>query len=236
MTKQILRLHIRWIRGHSGDVGNGIADRLADEGTRRELQHRWWRRCPLSVGWDEEGFIKKVVSIQRETTVDGLVQRISQNGYCVAQARSGTGDTRNCHRHISHCMESREAWESRPQKNHDPMWPEVRRLGVERRCEKDPMKTRQLFFALNRARSLMRRKQTVLNFKKAVEAGAPPRLQGPPPPTRPPILEKLGADGTTERVEDFGGCTSIVHQHFMELFTDPMQKEIPEWMWRRWPQ
>ena len=35
-----------------------------------------------------------------------------------------------------------------------------------------------------RARQLMRRKQT------AVEAGAPSRLQGPPPPTRAPILEK----------------------------------------------
>ena len=47
VTKQRLRLHIRWIRGHLGDVGNCIADRLADEGSRRELQHRWWRRCPL---------------------------------------------------------------------------------------------------------------------------------------------------------------------------------------------
>ena len=69
VTKQRIRLHTRWIRGHSGDVGNGIADRLADAGTRQESQHRWWRRCPLLGGWDEEGFIKKVVSIQRETTV-----------------------------------------------------------------------------------------------------------------------------------------------------------------------
>ena len=61
--------HIRWIRGHSGDVVNGIADRLADAGTREESQHRWWRRCPLLGGWDEEGFIKNVVNIHRETTV-----------------------------------------------------------------------------------------------------------------------------------------------------------------------
>ena len=64
LTKQRMRLHIRWIRGHSGDVENGIADRLADAGTRQESQHRWWRRCPLLGGWNEEGFIKKVVSLQ----------------------------------------------------------------------------------------------------------------------------------------------------------------------------
>ena len=71
LTKERRRLHIRWIRGHSGDVGNSIADRLSDAGTRQERQHRWWRRTPLSGGWDEEGFIKKVVSVQREreTTV-----------------------------------------------------------------------------------------------------------------------------------------------------------------------
>ena len=86
--------------------------------------------------------------------------------------------------------------------------------------------------ALCRARQLMRRTQTDLNFKKAVEAGAPSRLQGPPSPTRAPILEKLGAVFTTEKVEDLDGRTSIVHQHFME--SDPRQKEISEWIWQRW--
>ena len=70
----------------------------------------------------------------------------------------------------------------------------------------------------------MRRKQTDLNFKKA---GAPSRLQVPPPSTRAPILEELGRDGTTERVQDLQGRTDIVHKHFKELFT--------EWMWQRWP-
>ena len=60
VTKERIRLHIRWIRGHSGDVENSIADRLAGAGARQELQHRWWRRTPLSGGWDEEGFSKKV--------------------------------------------------------------------------------------------------------------------------------------------------------------------------------
>ena len=68
VTKQRIRLHIRWMRRHSGDVTSGVADRLTDADTRQESQHRWWRRCPLPGGWDEEGFIKKVVSVQRETT------------------------------------------------------------------------------------------------------------------------------------------------------------------------
>ena len=68
VTKERIRLHIRWIRGHTGDVGNSIADRLADAGTRQELQHQWWRRTPLNGGWDQEGFIENSASIQRETT------------------------------------------------------------------------------------------------------------------------------------------------------------------------
>ena len=81
----------------------------------------------------------------------------------------------------------------------------------------------------------MRRKQADLRFNKAVEMGAPSRLQGPPPATRAPILEKLRSDGTTERVEDLQGRTDIVHNHFKELFTDPLHKETPEWIWQRWP-
>ena len=67
-----------------GRCGEWRRQPLADEGTRRDLQHRWWRRCPLR-GWDEEGSIKKIVSIQRETTIcqdalkkpNGMVQRFS---------------------------------------------------------------------------------------------------------------------------------------------------------------
>ena len=49
------------------------------------------------------------------------------------------------------------------------------------------------------------------------------------------MLEKLGPDGTTGRVEDLQGRTDIVHNHFKELFTDPLHKETPERFWQRWP-
>ena len=123
------------------------------------------------------------------------------------------------------------AWgTARRGKQQDPMWPEVRRLGMERRCEKDPLKRRKLSIALCRAR-LMRRKQTDFNLSNTVDVGAPSRFQGPP--TRAPILEKLGADGIIEEVEDLDGRASIVHKHFNELFTDPRQKEVPGWVWQR---
>ena len=132
----------------------------------------------------------------------------SQNGCCVVPL--GTLTTA--------IAKSAIAWRTAKRgkagpKQQDPMWLEVRRLGVERRCEKDPVKRKSLSIALYRARQLMRRTQTDLNFKKAVEAGAPSRRQGSPPPTRAPILEKLGADGTTEKVEDVDGRTHTVHKH-----------------------
>ena len=118
---------------------------------------------------------------------------------------------------------------------HDPALRKVRRLCLERRREKEPLKRKRLSIALHRARQVMRRKQADLRFKKAVEMGAPSRLQGPPRPTRAPILEKLRSDGTTERVEDLQGRTDIVHNHFVELVTDPLHTETPEWIWQRWP-
>ena len=147
VTKQNLRLHIRWRRGLSGDVGNGIADRLADAGTRQELQHLWWRRCPLSGGWDEEGFIKKVVSIQSETTVcqDALETRWT------GPTDFPRTDTAS-HKLVPALgtltiaiAKSAIAWravkrEKAGLEQHDPLWMEVRKLGVERRWEKDPLK------------------------------------------------------------------------------------------------
>ena len=113
------------------------------------------------------------------------------------------------------------------------MWLEVRRLGVERNCEEDLVKRKRLSIALFRARQLMRREQTDLNPKKAVEAAAPSCLQGPPPPARPDPGE-FGAGWHHEKVEDVQGRTTIAHQHFKELSTDPRQK-VPERIWQRWP-
>ena len=45
--KKKLQLHLRWMRGHKGDVENVIADRLAERGTRPEMEHFWWKRARL---------------------------------------------------------------------------------------------------------------------------------------------------------------------------------------------
>ena len=55
VTNQRIRLDIRWICGHSGDVGNGTADRLADAGARQETQ-RW---VPIAWGLGRRGFHQK---------------------------------------------------------------------------------------------------------------------------------------------------------------------------------
>ena len=54
--------------------------------------------------------------------------RFPQDGFCIAQASTRTGDTHNCHHQVSHRME----------------WLEVRRLEVERRCEEDPLKRKNV--------------------------------------------------------------------------------------------
>ena len=62
-----LQLHLRWVRGHTDDVGNSIADELADTGTRLEAQHRWWKRVqPMGEGRKTFRKKKKLLSVQRE--------------------------------------------------------------------------------------------------------------------------------------------------------------------------
>ena len=66
VTKKEFQLHIRWVRGHTGDVGISIADELADLRTRPEAQHRWWKRAQPMGGWEEDVFIAKISSLRRE--------------------------------------------------------------------------------------------------------------------------------------------------------------------------
>ena len=40
VTKKKLQLHIRWVRGHTGDVGKSIADALADADGRKTSSKR----------------------------------------------------------------------------------------------------------------------------------------------------------------------------------------------------
>ena len=162
--------------------------------------------CPLLGGWDEEGFIKKVVSTQRETTVcqEALETRwTGPTDFPRTESAShklipalGTLTTA--------IAKSAIAWGALK-----PALMEVRRLCVERRCEKDPLKRKRLSIASHRARQLMRRKQADLRFKKAVEVGAPSRLQGPPPATRAPILEKIEIGRHNRK----GGRPAGTHRH-----------------------
>ena len=106
----------------------------------QELQHRWWRRCPLLARWDEEGFMKKVV---RETTV---CQEAVETRW------PGPTDFTASHKLVpalgtltTAIAKSAIAWGAVKRgraglEQHDSVFMEVRRLGVERRCEKNPLK------------------------------------------------------------------------------------------------
>ena len=53
-------LVIRWVRRHTGDVENTIADELAEMGTRLEEMNRWWKRIQPMGNLDEFTFRKKL--------------------------------------------------------------------------------------------------------------------------------------------------------------------------------
>ena len=65
VTKKKLQLHVRWVRGHTCDVGNSVADALADTGPLLEAQHRWWKRVQPMGEWEEDVFQATVSNLQR---------------------------------------------------------------------------------------------------------------------------------------------------------------------------
>ena len=48
-----MSINMRWVRGHSGDARNAVADDLADLGTRLDEKHRWWKRAQPMSDWEE---------------------------------------------------------------------------------------------------------------------------------------------------------------------------------------
>ena len=59
-------INIRWVRGHTGDAGNTVADALADLGTRQDGKHRWWKRMQPMSDWEEASFQTKLKKLEEE--------------------------------------------------------------------------------------------------------------------------------------------------------------------------
>ena len=63
VVRNKVSINIRWVRGHSGDAGNGVADELADLGTRLDEKHRWWKRIQPMGDWEESSSQTKLKKV-----------------------------------------------------------------------------------------------------------------------------------------------------------------------------
>ena len=184
VTEKKLQLHIRCVRGHTGDVAHYIAGELADLGTRLEAQHRWWKRVQSMGDWEGDVFQAKMSSLQREKTqceqapahpVDRRGES-SKNGCDTAGTSSTFGSSYECNCTLGSEMGFCEKLKSYLDPQGDTMI-EARRFCLDRRREKDPVKRKTLSIAPHRARQKMRRKQAILQCKEATQLGAPSRLK-----------------------------------------------------------
>ena len=96
------------------------------------------------------------------------------------------------------------------------------------------MKRKTLTIALFRARQKVRRERAVFRCKEAVQIGAPSRLEGPPPRTRAPVLEKLENWGPRKN-EQLQGRIEIVHRHFLRALHRYYCRFSIDWIEKSWP-
>ena len=66
VVRNKVSINIRWVRGHSGDAGNIIADELTDLGARLDDKHRWWKRMQPMGDWEESSFQTKLKKLEEE--------------------------------------------------------------------------------------------------------------------------------------------------------------------------
>ena len=61
-----MKVVTRWVREHTGDVENTIADELVDMGTRPEEMNRWWKRIQPMGNRDEFTYRKKLDKLEKK--------------------------------------------------------------------------------------------------------------------------------------------------------------------------
>ena len=94
----------------------------------------------------------------------------------------------------------------------------LRKVCLDRRCEKDPVAKKSLSLVVFEAQQITRRKQADIRFRTATES------VGRTTATRAPTMERLNADSNVERIVNLHGRTDIDPAHFL-VACDPISME-----------
>ena len=246
VTKRF-KVDIGWLKGHSEDPGNDIADKLAAAGRLGSATDKWIRPC-INTDWDDQDFKKKVFNMGLISSHMPMPGRAAKRFNRIADAvidleipESRTafwssGDfvatLDEFTKTVSDVAQTCGVPRGKPKKalpEDDPLLLEHQQLVNERRMCPDPLERARLSLKICSSRRKVRKKRLEMDAIDAARYGRVPRS------SKPQYKVEVLVDPQQDDLffEDHEAIAEHVGNFFTDLFNVPQDQSslLPGWIY-----
>ena len=222
-ARTYFNLQVVWVKGHSDNYGNHLADQCARDGGDVSKQSLWWDRPFALPDWGAGAFMTLLSDCEQNLQGQVASSSISISkftGTVVDVAlRCGSGA-------------SFKPFQI-PKDDADSL--ELQSLTQLRRAEKEPLSRQILSLDICRVRRRIRKRLKAITCVLAVKAfgKSPLRRRNRGDSVR--FLKRVDSDGSETKVSCTTGMGDMVTSFFNSLFNDVKEERLPDWIEKEWP-